>query len=444
MNRRKPTGKPTGGAKNATPVECVVDRLGTEGIGLAQVRDRWIGVPDTLPGETVRIIPQVGREPAILLERLTDSPDRIIPACRHFGTCGGCALQHLAPDAYAAFKRRLVCDALSRNLLPTDCVAPAAISPSASRRRARFAAMKRKGLVTLGFHARASHDLVDLGQCPVMAPAITEIIPKIRDFLTRFLPGGALCDIIATASDTGLDLGLLWPCEPDLAMLETLAAFAHETGLARLWWQTASGSPVPAAQRTPPQIRFGSTVIDIPCGPFLQATASGEAVLIAHVRQIVGSARRIADLYAGCGTFTLALADPNRTIIAIETDAVALTALKQAAHRAGYGTIHTEKRDLEQRPLVLEELKGLDCVILDPPRAGAKAMAETLSQSSVPHIAYVSCNPASFARDAAILVAGGYQLDAVWPVDQFLWSPHIELVAQFSRTAMTADAKSIF
>ncbi len=444
MNRRQPKGKPTRSTDTASAIDCVIDRLGTEGIGLAQVRDRWVGVADTIPGETVRIIPQAGRTPAILLERLTGSPDRITPQCHHFGTCGGCALQHLAPEAYAAFKRRLVCDALSRNLLPTDGVAPAAISPPASRRRARFAALKRKGIVTLGFHARASHDLVDLRQCPVMAPAIMAVIPPLRAFLTRFLPGGSACDIIATATDTGLDLGLVWPSDPDLATLESLAAFADESGVARLWWQTAASSPMPAAQRTAPQIRFGTTLVDIPCGPFLQATSSGEAVLIAHVRAIVGSARRIADLYAGCGTFTLALAEANRTIIAIETDAVALAALKQAAHRAGFGAILTEKRDLEQRPLVLNEMKGLDCVILDPPRAGAKAMAETLAQSSVARIAYVSCNPASFARDAAILVAGGYRLDAVWPVDQFLWSPHVELVAQFTRTTVTVASKSIF
>lgn len=446
MNRRKPAAKtkPSRPTDTGPAIDCVIDRLGTEGIGLARVNNHWIGVPDTLPGETVRILSHGGKHPATLIERLTDSPDRIAPACPHFGTCGGCRLQHLAPAPYAAFKHRLVCDALSRALLPTASVAPITVSPPGSRRRAGFSATKRKGVVTLGFHGRASHDLFDLGQCPVLDPAITGILPALRGFLTQHLPGGTGGDVTVTATDTGLDVGLVWPEAPDLALLETMARFAHEAGLARLWWQTPTGQPVPAAQRTAPQIRFGTTIVDIPCGPFLQATPMGEATLIAHVRAIVGDARRVADLYAGCGTFALALAEQGRTIHAVETDPTALAALKQAAHRAGFGAITIEKRDLEHRPLVPDELKSFDCVILDPPRAGAKPTIDALVIAQVARIAYVSCNPASFARDAATLVAGGYHLAAVWPVDQFLWSSHVELVARFDRQTPVTPVASIF
>lgn len=410
-----------------------IEKLGTEGAGLARMAGRSVLVPDALPGERVRI--RLDGDAVTLLERHNDAPERIAPPCRHFGTCGGCVLQHLAPSPYAAFKATLIQAALSRHSLGDTSVAAVTASPPHSRRRAVLAARRIGAGVVLGFRGRASHHVVDLAQCPVLLPMLEQLLPPLRTFAAEVLAPGQQAMLTLTGVDTGIDLGLDLPAEPKLAALQRLADFAERQGLARLWWRVGGGEPVPAAQHRKVQTRFGAITVDLPPGGFLQATADGEAALFAAAQEWLGGARRIADLFAGIGTFALGLADgANRPIHAVEQDAAALAALAAAARRAGLVRVTSECRDLEARPLLAPELAGFDAVLFDPPRAGARAQAEQLAQSGVPLIIGVSCNPASFARDAAILVAGGYSLDCVRPIDQFLWSNQIELIGRFRRS----------
>jgi 23S rRNA (uracil1939-C5)-methyltransferase len=430
--RRKPRPVAKPGPKRRA--ELVIEKLGTEGAGLARLDGKPVLVLDALPGERVRVETDGGREPARLLERLSDAADRIAPACRHFGTCGGCVLQHLAPAPYSSFKRQLIRDALGRQGLGTVDVAEPLVSPPASRRRATLEARRVANGVVLGFHRRATHQILDLAECPVLRPAIVALLPALRAILAALLSGGQASSVIVTEAETGIDLGLELPVEPDLAGLEALSAFAAEQDLARLWWRVAGAAPMPAAQRRPVTQHFGTVAAELPPGVFLQATAEGEAALRDAVIQGLGSAKRVADLFAGVGTFTLALAS-GRAVHAVEGDATAIAGLAAAARRAQLVQVTTERRDLEARPLLPEELAGYDAVVFDPPRARAKAQAEQLARSAVPVVVGVSCNPASFARDAAILATGGYTLEQVLPVDQFLWSNHVELVGTFRRIA---------
>ena len=425
-HKRRPIAKPV----PAEILELEIERLGTEGAGLARVAGRTVLVADALPGERVKA--RVEGAKASVLERLSDSADRITPPCRHFGICGGCVLQHLAPAPYAGFKRQLIVEALSRQGLGAVPVPEPLVSPPGSRRRATLEARRVGGGIVLGFHGRASHQIVDLVECPVLRPELVAVLPGLRTLLTRLLRGGQVAAVLLTDAATGVDLGLELPVEPDLAGLEALAEFAARHDLARLWWRVAGTAPTPAAQRRPVRIRFGAVEADLPAGGFLQATAEGEAALVAAVEQGLGPARRIADLFAGIGTFTLALA-ANHSVHAVEGDAASLGALSAAARRAQLVQVTSERRDLESRPLLPDELDSYDAVIFDPPRAGAKPQAEQLARSAVPIVIGVSCNPASFARDAAILAGGGYVLERVLPVDQFLWSNHVELVGRFRR-----------
>jgi 23S rRNA (uracil1939-C5)-methyltransferase len=409
-----------------------IEKLGTEGAGLARRAGRSVLVPDALPGERVRI--RLDGDAATVLERYTDAPHRVAPPCRHFGACGGCVLQHLAPSPYAAFKATLIQGALSRHGLGETKMAAVAVSPPRSRRRAALAARRIGSGVVLGFRGRASHRIVDLAQCPVLLPALEALLPQLRALAADILAPGHKAALMVTAVDTGIDLGLELPAEPKLAVLQSLADFAERHDLARLWWRVGGAEPVPAAQRRQVQARFGAIDVDLPLGSFLQATAAGEAALFAAAQDWLGGAKRIADLFAGVGTFALGLADQaNRAIHAVEQEAAALAALAAAARRAGLVRVTTERRDLEARPLLAPELAGFDAVLFDPPRAGARAQAEQLARSGVKLIIGVSCNPASFARDAAILAAGGYALDCIRPIDQFRWSNQIELIGRFHR-----------
>jgi 23S rRNA (uracil1939-C5)-methyltransferase len=404
-------------------VELEIERLGARGDGIARHRGRTVYVPFTAPGDRVRATLTGARGEGVsarLIELLRPSDARAVPSCRHFGTCGGCAFQHVAADAYAAAKRSLVVEALARHGLGEAPVEPLQRLPPGTRRRARFAVEGGR----IGFQARASHRLVALEECAVLAPAIVALLPALRRLRNN-------AGFSVTLADTGLDVVAERQKAPDLGELEALAAFAEANDLARLSWRLGDET-VPVAQRRPVRVALHGVPVDLPPDAFLQATPEAEAALAALVLARTEGAARVADLFAGIGTFTFALAGSAR-VHAVEGAAPALAALRGAANRAGLARVSAEARDLEARPLLPEELAAYDAVVFDPPRAGAKAQAEALARSSVPRVVAVSCNPATFARDAAALVAGGYRLECATPVDQFVWSPHVELVAAFAR-----------
>jgi len=348
--------------------------------------------------------------------------------CRHFGTCGGCSFQDMPDDAYRALKRGFVVDALAQHGLESTEVDSVVEVQPATRRRAVFKIAKRGGEVLAGFHAAQSHAIVDMHECLVITPRLFALVGQLRELFGVLLNDGEDVEAHATDTETGPDIALRWSRKPTAAISADLARWAQKHRIARV---TLNGNI--ATEFATPMIVFGKARVGLPPESFLQPTREGEASLRDRVLAAVKNAKTVADLFAGCGTFTFPLAEKAR-VHAVELDKSALTAIAAAARTTqGLKPITTEARDLFKLPLSGDELKPYDAVVLDPPRAGAQAQARALAASKVRRIAYVSCNAETFARDARILVDGGYRLGAVTPVDQFLWSSHIELVAAFGR-----------
>jgi 23S rRNA (uracil1939-C5)-methyltransferase len=420
-------------------VELTVETIGARGDGIARDIGGPVYIPFTVPGDRVRARYDdacgEGRA-ATLVEIVTPGSGRATPPCRHFGICGGCALQHLDPALYAATKTAFVRAALAHHGIADAPLLPLRLLPPGTRRRVRLslARPRRKdAATTVGFAQRASHDLVDLAACHVLAPSLFALVAPLRDLAGKLLAPGETAQATLQRADGGIDALLDLPRRPDLAGLETLAAFAEAQDLARMLWRVPGDDPTLVAQRRPVRVVVGGTAIDLPPDSFLQAKPEGEAALTDAVREAVGPARRIADLFAGIGTFTFALAAEAR-VHAVEGWAPAVAAISQAARRAELAErVTAETRDLQRRPLEPDEFGAYDAVVFDPPRVGAKAQAAVLARTRIPRLAAVSCNPASFARDARSLIAGGYRLLAIQPIDQFIWSPHVELVAAFAR-----------
>jgi 23S rRNA (uracil1939-C5)-methyltransferase len=287
--------------------------------------------------------------------------------------------------------------------------------------------------VSAGFHARESHEIVDMQVCTVLHPALVAAVSPLRELAAEILRPGETGSAVLTRLESGIDLLLELPHVPEMAMLERLAHFADANDLARLSWRAEGQHPTPAAERRRPRIVFAGVSVDVPADGFLQASAEADAVLTELVLAGVGPAKRIIDLYAGLGTFSFALAReaPVHAVDGARSQIAALTAA--AARAVLVGRISAEVRDLEARPLMPDELPGYEAAVFDPPRAGAKAQARALADSDVARVVAVSCNPATFGRDARTLVEGGYRLKRVVPVDQFLWSAEVELVAWFER-----------
>lgn len=425
--------RPGGGRQ----IEITIDSLGGRGDGVGRHEGRPVFVPGALPGDRLRARvtgARAGGYKAQIVELLDQGPDRVDPPCWHFGPCGGCSLQHLARDRYADWKRRRVVEALERQNLPGGIAAPLVRIPDGTRRRVSLAARLQDQGLRLGFHERESHRVVDVSDCLILSPALVELLPALRRVLPSVVPPKAVIDIEATATDSGLDLLFVLAAPPDLEMREALAGFAGEADLARLSWMLPGGEPEPLASHRSPVLRFGGIEVTPPPGGFVQPTAEGEAALTAAVLEALpDDPASLADLYAGCGTFSFPLARRAR-VRAVEGHGPSLQALRSAARRNGLdGRIETEIRDLARRPLSPDELNGFDCVLFDPPRGGAKSQAERLAASRVPTVIAVSCSANTFARDARILCGGGYCLEAVTPIDQFPWSGHLELVARLSR-----------
>ena len=431
---------------NTAPSELTIESVGGrgDGVGHARIKIGWeererpIYVPFTLPGERVLAQPEADLGTGVAarpVELIAASADRIDPACPHYMSCGGCALQHWADIPYGDWKIGLIRQHLARTGIESS-IEPLIRSAPGSRRRAALAARRLKGRTVLGFHQRGTALIEDIRACPVLDPVLEALIPALRAAMTDSLGEGATAEIRLNRLDTGIDALLILPTEPDRSAREAWAAFAESQDLARLSFRLAGetgGMAEPLAARRAAVIHLGGVPVTPPPGGFLQATMVGEAA----IRQVVldaadGLGRRL-DLFAGLGTLTLPLV-VDGLVYAADGDRPSITALRTAANAAGLGDrLRTEVRDLFERPLENEELNGVDLVVFDPPRAGAKAQAQALATSAVPVVVGVSCNPATFARDARLLVDGGYRLDRLVPIDQFLWSPHIELAAVFRR-----------
>lgn len=364
--------------------------------------------------------------PGDLLEddgTVVPGPHHQTPPCRHFPACGGCQLQHLDDESWSAFLHDRVTGALAAQGLEAEVRTPA-LSPPQTRRRA---SLHYDPAGKLGFAGEKSHELVDLAECHVLAPELFALVKPLKRLLPVFKPKRRL-DVHLTLADQGVDLLVKGVTPSGLAHADAIAAFAQAHGLARVSFDGGYGAET-HWEPDSVTVTFGGVAVPLPPAAFLQATREGEATLVAAMREAVGAPRVTADLFAGLGTFALAL--PGR-VYAAEGARDAVLALKAGAGRA-QRFVFTEHRDLYRRPLTVAELDRFDAVVLDPPRAGAREQVEALAACKVPMIGYVSCNPSSFARDAKMLCEGGYRLDWVVPVGQFRWSTHVELAARFSR-----------
>jgi 23S rRNA (uracil1939-C5)-methyltransferase len=406
-----------------------IKRLGRRGEGIADSPAGPLYVPYVLPGETAEVDAWPGHPDRRRLVRVdVASPERAAPICPHFGVCGGCALQHWDLARYRDWKRGLVLEALAWVGIdaPVDDVIDA---HGEGRRRAVFHARRsQRDVLEVGFAALRTHQLVAIDRCPVLAPSLDGAVPAAWSVAEMLERTRKPLDIQVTASETGLDIDVRGSGPLSAARIAELAQVAERLKLARL---TRHGELI--AQRATPILSIGRARVALPPGCFLQPTAAGEAALAALVAEGCGEAKEIADLFAGVGPFALRLAERVR-VTAIDSDQAAIAALKRAAETTpGRKPVATEVRDLFRRPLMAAELKRYDCVVFDPPRQGAEAQARTLAASGVPVVVAVSCNPTTFARDARILVDGGYRLKRVTPVDQFRYSFHVELVGRFER-----------
>lgn len=407
--------------------DVIIDAVGAQGDGVARGP---VFVPMTLPGERVSVKMDGSR--GEVLEILEASPDRIAAACKHYGVCGGCALQHWAPAPYLAWKAEQVRIQLSHEGLATE-ILPTFASPPASRRRVALHARGGKGGVRLGFKERRSWNLAKIEECPVADPRLVAAFPALARLAKPFLEHPKSAPTLhVTLTATGLDVDVTGVeaksggLSADARMQAAMAA--GEGDFARV---TLAGEIVYMARQ--PMVKLGPAVVALPPGGFLQAVPQAERAMVAFAVEAAQGASKIADLYCGAGTFTFRLAE-IAAVHAADSAAPAIAALKAAIGAApGLKPITAEARDLVRRPVLSAELAKTDVAVIDPPRAGALEQTGEIARSKVSRVISVSCNPATFARDARILVDAGFTLDKVLPVDQFVWSPHIELVGVFSR-----------
>ncbi|WP_293880214.1 class I SAM-dependent RNA methyltransferase [Sphingomonas sp.] len=350
-------------------------------------------------------------------------PHHQAPPCRHFPHCGGCQLQHADDATYADYLRDRITHALQTQGLAIPEMRAVHLSPPRARRRATFQAERRGRSVIIGFNEASSHRIVDLRECHVVLPELFALVAPLRTLLGKIMADKARAKVSMTRADQGVDLLIEGVTVEGLEAVEALTDFGRARKLARLSIDEGYG-PSPRYIPGDVTITLGGVPVGLPDGAFLQATADGEAALVAAVREIIGPATVTADLFSGLGTFALSLSGAVHAVEGARDAILALAATRR---------VTVEHRDLFRRPLDVSELARFEAVVLDPPRAGAREQVVSLATSAVPHIAYVSCNPSSFARDAAVLIAGGYELEWILPVGQFRWSTHVELAASFRR-----------
>jgi 23S rRNA (uracil1939-C5)-methyltransferase len=408
----------------------VIDHVGHLGDGVALVEGHSLFIPYTLGGETVEVAATAGNHPdrrqLVRVERA--SSERVEPFCQHFGVCGGCAIQHWEASHYRAWKRDLVAATLAQAKIECE-VFPLVDAHGNGRRRVTLHGRKSAhDVLKVGFAAAHSHDVIPVDRCPILDPGLSGALDAAWALAESLIGIGKPLDIQITATDGGLDVDIRGSGPLPAAAIAALSQLAEKHRLARL---TRHGELV--LVRHAPVVAMGKAQVTLPPGSFLQATVAGEAALAALVLEHCGRARHIADLFCGVGPFALRLAAKSR-IAAFDSDAGAIAALqKAAAATPGLKPVKAETRDLFRRPFVPAELREFDAVVFDPPRQGAQAQAERLAASKVPVVVAVSCNAATFARDARILIDGGYEIEGVTPIDQFRHTPHVELVARFVR-----------
>jgi len=403
-----------------------IEKMGAQGDGVSGAAF----APLTLPGELVRGQANQGR--VDVDEILEASPDRVVPPCPHFGDCGGCALQHWAQAPYLAWKRDQIATALSREAITTDVLDPVASVPHTRRRLALHA--RREGTkIRLGFKARRTWRLVDIDVCVIADPALVRALPALRRLAAPFLEHPKSAPTLhVTTTLSGLDIDVTGVERKSGGLSATAQMRAAEAAAAGDFARVTLAGEV-VYQSRQPVVRLGPATVALPPGAFLQATPESEAAMAAEVVAATQGAAKVADLFCGVGTFSFRLAQTAQ-VYAADASAPAIRALASATGSApGLKGIKAEARDLSRRPLLAMEMKALDAVVFDPPRAGALEQSREIAASKVSRVVAVSCNPATFARDARILVDAGFRLDTVKPIDQFLWSPHIELVGVFSR-----------
>ncbi|WP_321389161.1 hypothetical protein [Emcibacter sp.] len=416
-----------------------IHTLGAHGDGVAGPAGAEIYIPYAVPGDVLEV--KLKGKQARISEVLSPSEHRQKPACGHFTRCGGCMLQHVKADFYADWKREQVINALSHrgfgggfgNVEVLDPV----ISPPGSRRRTRLNAIGRgKGQAALGFSERGSHNLIDLRECPVLKPEIVDLLPALRKFLGQVMDLRQKMAVEITAAENGLDILLESRGEPSLDLRMDVAAFADSHDIARISWKDMSLKKPLAemlSERRQPWVTFGGRKIFIPPGTFLQATKEGETALVSRMTPHLKEGGKLVDIFAGVGTFSVPALE-KMAVHVLEGSAEMVAALQKSINLTPpTRPFSAEVRDLFIRPYLRHELAGFDVAVIDPPRAGAREQVAELAASTVPTIVMVSCNPATFARDARTLVDGGYSMGPVTPVDQFLWSSHLEVVSVFTR-----------
>lgn len=405
--------------------QVTIERLGHRGEGVARDGESRVFIPYALPGETVTA--EIAGDQGRLVEIVKPSPDRIAPICPHYAHCGGCAVQALAPAAYAEWKRGIVVAALKNAGLAID-VAPLVDAHGAGRRRVTFHARMEDGHAQVGFMAARSHEIVAIEACPLLVPELAGALPAARAIAQILAGRGKPLDLSFTATREGLDLDLRGPGPLEEHETRALIKVAGAHDLARL-----SNHGRLMTLRRAPFVEIGAVRVPLPPGSFLQATAAGEAEIGARVLEATQGAKRVADLFCGVGAFALRLAARSR-VSAFDSAGEAVEAMLAGARNApGLKPLEGAARDLFARPLTAQELGAFDAVIFDPPRAGAAAQATEIARSTVGTAAAVSCSAQNFARDAAILLSGGFRAVSVVPIDQFRHSPHVEIVAIFSR-----------
>jgi 23S rRNA (uracil1939-C5)-methyltransferase len=414
----------------AEPATATIEVLGAQGQGIAHIGGEKHFIPFTLPGERVRAVLHGQRTAAISIE--APSPERIEPVCKHFGTCGGCTLQHWADALYSEWKQGLVTSALARAGIAAP-VEPLRSYPVSSRRRAALTARSDGGKIALGYNAARTHDAVDLEECPILLPEIAQTLPHLKAALSASMPAKSEAKITVTAAANGLDCAIQGPVLR-AAVNAKVIGILGAAGIIRAFWNDDLVLLAAA-----PLISFSGIGVTLPPNVFLQAVEQCEHDMARWVLDALSSGKAasgpICDLFAGLGAFTFPAAT-LAPVTAYEESQAAVVALTAAAKRAkGLKAVSATRRDLYRNPLGPLELNKFASVIIDPPREGAEAQARALVSSKIATVAMLSCNPTSFARDAAILTGGGFQLTRLAAFDQFRFSAHVEIAALFQRPA---------